>query len=115
MEGSTVFPDHRDPVPDPELVQIDAVVVDDRRPVVHHPVARHHPRPAADVGHGGREIQAVGGVSCDADLNRAGPLGDHFVQADLEYLVRLEKPVCHNDSKVEVVNGVWPARSKVWP
>lgn len=35
-----------------QLIQIDAVVVDDRDAVVHHAVARHHPRPATNVRHG---------------------------------------------------------------
>ena len=44
------FSDDSDAIADLELVQVDAVVVDDGRPVVHHPVAGHHPERSGRFG-----------------------------------------------------------------
>ena len=57
------------------------------------------------VVHGGGEVEVVGVVRGDSDLDAARPLLHEAVDADLEELVVLERPVRHDDAVVELVVG----------
>ncbi len=50
VDGSVFFSNDRDSIPDLEFVQVDSVVVDDGRSVVHHAVPSHHPERSGNFG-----------------------------------------------------------------
>jgi len=45
VNGAIFFPDNGNSIADLQLIKVDAVIVDDRRTVVHHAIAGHHPSP----------------------------------------------------------------------
>ena len=65
-------------------------------------------RSAAQICHGRGEIQGLRIVRRDAHLDRAGPLVDKAVDADLKELVGHEGPLSHNDAVVELVKRSAP-------
>ena len=96
-------------------VQILSVHVDHRRPIMHYPRSRHHPRPWPHVGHGGRKVKVIGWMQSYPDLDGPRPLVHHLVYMNFKQFLWTEGSTGQHHAVVKVIQSTENQRPGLTP
>ena len=96
-------------------VQILSVHVDHRRPIMHDPRSRHHPRPWPHVGHGGRKVKVIGWVQSHPNLDGPRPLVHHLVYMNFKQFLWTEGSTGQHYAIVKVIQSTENQRPGLTP